>query len=83
MYAMEKQKKGWIKMVEVDKSALSELEPEKIKVTEANVIVRRTNIGFYFEIKYREAGEKYYNVGFGSYNIHVVFNGLDRYFEFV
>ena len=69
-------------MVEVDKSALPELEQEKIKVTEANVIVRRTNIGFYFEIKYREVGKQYYNVGFGSYNIHIVFNYLDESFEF-
>lgn len=82
MYATEKQKKGWIEMVEVDKSALPELEQEKIKVTEANVIVRRTNIGFYFEIKYREVGKQYYNVGFGSYNIHIVFNCLDESFEF-
>ena len=82
MYATEKQKKGWIEMVEVDKSALPELEQEKIKVTEANVIVRRTNIGFYFEIKYREVGKQYYNVGFGSYNIHIVFNYLDESFEF-
>lgn len=69
--------------MEVDKSALPELEQEKIKVTEANVIVRRTNIGFYFEIKYREVGKQYYNVGFGSYNIHIVFNWLDENFEIV
>ena len=69
--------------MEVNKSSLSELEQEKIKVTEANVIVRRTNIGFYFEIKYREVGNQYYNVGFGSYNIHIVFNCLDENFEFV
>ena len=83
MYAMEKQKKGWVEIMEVNKSALPELEQEKIKVTEANVIVRRTDIGFYFEIKYREVGKQYYNVGFGSYNIHTVFNWFDTCFEFV
>lgn len=56
---------------------------EKIKATEADAIARRTNIGFYFEIKYKEVGDEYYNVGFGSYNIHVVFDWLGRYFEFV
>lgn len=70
-------------MVEVDKSALQELEQERIKVTEANVIVRRTNIGFYFEIKYRELNAEHYNVGFGSYNIHFVFQWLDKYLEIV
>lgn len=65
------------------KNACAGMEFEKIKATEADVIVRRTNIGFYFEIKYKEVGDEYYNVGFGSYNIHVVFDWLDRYFEFV
>lgn len=65
------------------KNACADMEFEKIKATEADVIVRRTNIGFYFEIKYKEVGDEYYNVGFGSYNIHVVFDWLDRYFEFV
>lgn len=69
--------------MEVNESVLPELEQEKIKVTEANVIVRRTNIGFYFEIKYKELNAEYYNVGFGSYNIHIVFNCLDENFEFV
>lgn len=69
--------------MEVNESVLPELEQEKIKVTEANVIVRRTNIGFYFEIKYKELNAEYYNVGFGSYNIHIVFNYLDENFEFV
>ena len=59
------------------------MEVEKIKVTEAEVIARRTNISYYFEIKYKEVGKEYYNVGFGSYNIHIVFQWLDKYLEIV
>lgn len=79
---MEGQKKGWVKMEDV-KNTCAGMEFEKIKVTEADIVVRRTNIGFYFEIKYKEVGNEYYNVGFGSYNIHFVFGWLDKYFEFV
>lgn len=56
---------------------------EKNIVTEAEVIVRRTNQGFYFEIKYKYAGAKDYTIGYGSYNIHFVFQWLDEYFEIV
>ena len=79
---MEDQKKGWIKMEDI-KKACAGMEFEKTKVTEADVVVKRTSIGFYFEIKYKEIGDEYYNVGFGSYNIHFVFGWLDKYFEFV
>lgn len=56
---------------------------EKNIVTEAEVIVRRTNQGFYFVIKYKNAGAKDYTIGYGSYNIHFVFQWLDEYFEIV
>ena len=59
------------------------MEETKIKVTEAEVIVERVAVGFYFEIKYRKVGEEHYNIGFGSYNIHMVFDWLDKYFEIV
>lgn len=59
------------------------LKNEKEIVTEAEVIVRRNNIGFYFEIKYKRAWEEYYNIGYRSSDIHVVFNWLDTCFELV
>lgn len=68
--------------MEIDKIT-PETEERKIKVTEAEVIVRRCNTGFYFEIKYKRAGEEHYNIGYGSCNIHIVFDWLDRCFEFV
>lgn len=70
-------------MMEVMKNQQENMEVEKIKVTEAEVVVRRVNLGFYFEIKYKEVGSEYYNVGFGSYNIHFVFQWLGKYFEIV
>lgn len=80
MYVLENQKKGYRKM-EIDKST-PETEERKIKVTEAEVIVRRCNTGFYFEIKYKRVGEENYNIGYGSCNIHIVFDWLDRCFEY-
>ena len=38
---------------------------------------------FYFEIKYKRVGEENYNIGYGSCNIHVVFDWLDKCFEIV
>lgn len=69
--------------MEIDKSTQELLEREKIKVTEAEVIVRRCNTGFYFEIKYKRIGQEHYNIGYGSCNIHVVFVWLDKCFEIV
>lgn len=59
------------------------MEETKIKVTEAEVIVHRVTVGFYFMIKYRKVGEEHYNIGFGSYYIHMVFDWLDKCFEIV
>lgn len=68
--------------MEATKNQCGDMEVEKIKVTEAEVVVRRTNLSYYFEIKYKEVGNEYYSVGFGSYNIHVVFQYLDKYLEY-
>lgn len=59
------------------------MEETKIKVTEAEVIVKRVTVGFYFMIKYKKVGEENYNIGFGSYNVHMVFDWLGKYFEIV
>lgn len=45
--------------------------------------MKRVAAGFYFEIKYRKVGEEHYNIGFGSYYIHMVFDWLDKCFEIV
>ena len=59
------------------------MEEIKIKVTEAEVIVQRVTVGFYFMIKYKKVGDKNYTIGYGSYNIHMVFDWLNKYFEIV
>lgn len=82
MYVLKSRRKGWFEIMAECRST-PETEREKLKVTEADVVVRRCNIGFYFEIKYKELNTDHYNVGFGSYNIHTVINWLDTCFEFV
>lgn len=69
--------------MEITKSTPEALEIEKTKVTEAEVIVERINTGFYFEIKYKKVGDDEYTIGYGSCNLHTVFNWLDTCFDFV
>lgn len=56
---------------------------DKIKVTSLEIIVTGTKEKPYFEIKYKEVGKDYYNIGYGSYNLNNVFNWKDGYFEIV
>lgn len=58
-------------------------ECDKIKVTEAEIIVRGTVDKPYFEIKYHEVGKLYNNIGFGSYFLEYVFKWKEEYFEIV
>ena len=59
------------------------MEETKIKVTEAEVIVKRVAVGFYFMIKYKKVGDKNYTLGYGSYNVHMAFDWLGKYFKIV
>lgn len=56
---------------------------EKIKVKEADIIVRGTAARPYFGIKYLEIGSNEYEEGYGSYELKNVFAWLDEYFEIV
>lgn len=56
---------------------------EKIKVTDLEIIVTRTKEKPYFEIKYKELGEKYYHIGYSSYDLNNVFDWRDECFEVV
>ena len=69
--------------MEETKNSLKNEKIEKEIVTEAEVVVRRSNQGFYFMIKYKGVGDKDYTLGYGSYNVHFVFKLLDEYFEIV
>ena len=66
-------------MCECKKEYTTEIE----RVTEAEVIVTKTFSGFMFHIKYKKVGEDFYHIGYSSYNIHFVFQWLDKYFEIV
>lgn len=56
---------------------------KKIKVEEIDIIVTGKPDKPYYEIRYREAGKKYYNIGYSSYYIHNVFNWKDKCFQLV
>ena len=47
-------------------------EPDKTKVTEAEIIVEGTSEKPYYEIKYHEVGSNHFNIGFGSYFLEYV-----------
>lgn len=55
----------------------------KLKVTDAEIIVRGTVDKPYFEIKYHEVGKPYNNIGFGSYSLENVFKWKEEYLEIV
>lgn len=56
---------------------------EKVKVTSLNIIVTGKKEAPYFQLKYKEVGKKYYNIGYGSYNLDFVFGWRDECFETV
>lgn len=56
---------------------------EKTKVISAEIIVAGTKDKPYFEIKYKEVGKDYYNIGFGSYYLENVFEWIEKYLEIV
>lgn len=71
-------------------NSLYENKKEKIKVTEAEVIVE--DLGevyddirgrYYFSIKYKEVGSNEYCIGYSSYMLDYVFVWLKEYFEIV
>lgn len=61
--------------------AQEELEVEKIKVTEAEIVVRGTIDKPYYVIVYHEVGKSYDNEGFGSYRLENVFEWRNKRFK--
>lgn len=64
-------------------SELAEKQDEKIKVTKAEIVVSGSVLKPYFCIHYKEVGQDYVTMGFGSYHLPFVFEWLARYFELV
>lgn len=56
---------------------------EKVKVTSAEIIVTGKKEKPYFEIKYKEVGSHHYNIGYSSYDLNIVFDYRNEYFEIV
>lgn len=56
---------------------------EKNKVTDLEIIVRMIGDKPYYEVKYREVGKEYYSVGYSSYDLKIVLEYIDTYFEVV
>lgn len=55
----------------------------KIRVTKAEIVVSGSVLKPYFCIHYKEVGQDYETLGFGSYHLPFVFEWLAHYFELV
>lgn len=62
---------------------MSENKGNKLVVDDIEVIVRGVANKPYYEIKYREAGNDDYNIGFGSYDLNNVLKWKEEEFEVV
>lgn len=66
-----------------DKMATLEKDEPKIKVEELYIIVERTGRKNrpYFAILYKEVGVNHRNIGYASYDLDVVVEYKNKYFE--
>lgn len=55
----------------------------KIKVTSLDIIVTMHRDKPYYEIKYKEAGENFYHIGYSSYDLNIILNYKKTYFELI
>jgi|GEM_PF-647878 hypothetical protein len=54
-----------------------------VKVNSLEIIVRMIDSKPYYELKYRQVGEKDYSIGYSSYDLKIVLGYIDTYFEIV
>ena len=54
---------------------------KKIDVDDIDIIVEIIGNFPYYEIKYKEVGKDYYNIGFGSYALNKVLKWKEEYFN--
>lgn len=57
------------------------MHEEKIKVESIDIIVTITDGKPYYSIKYKEVGNRHYNVGYSSFNLDFVLEWRKQYFE--
>lgn len=60
-----------------------DIQPEKIKVSSIYVIVSEHCNKQYYEIRYKEVGNDFYNIGYSSFNLEQVLYWRHRCFEVV
>lgn len=60
-----------------------DIQPEKIKVSSIYVIAREHCNKPYYEIRYKEVGNDFYNIGYSSFNLEQVLYWRHRCFEVV
>lgn len=65
------------------KQALPEKNIDKIKVSSAEIVVSGTKDKPYYEIKYSDLSDNEIHIGYGSYDLGIVFEYLEKYFEIV
>lgn len=53
----------------------------KIKVNSLEIIVRMIDNNPYYEVKYREIAKKDYSIGYSSYDLKIVLDYINTYFE--
>ena len=56
---------------------------EKIKVASAEIVVHGTSEKPYYEIRYYDISDGKYHIGYGSYDLSIVFGWLKECFEIV
>lgn len=54
---------------------------KKIKVTSLDIIVSVFGEKPYYEIKYKKVGENFYHIGYSSYDLDIVLDYKEKYFE--
>lgn len=54
-----------------------------VKVNSLEIIVRMIDNKPYYELKYRQVGKKDYSIGYSSYDLKIVLDYIDTYFEIV
>lgn len=55
----------------------------KAKVDSLEIIAQLLDNKPYYELKYRQIGEKDYSIGYSSYDLKIVLDYIDTYFEIV
>ena len=62
---------------------IKEEKIEKIKVTSLDIVVSVFGEKPYYEIKYKKVGENFYHIGYSSYDLNIVLDYKEKYFELV